>query len=311
MRESVRNGALMAVDSLSCELLTKHTKGFIVNAMSKGPCQPRYLPDEKSLSMLRTTDETPGWGRRYAMWGVSLLCCAGLFLGGCVVPKGKYETTVAALEVTKTELKKRRMQYEALEEENEKLLADHEKAAFDLEMLSAEIEQIKESQRSERDVLADREAQLQNDRATLASKLREIQHVHQQLKSQNRALRDAVRRYEKDLKEAREAMAKSAAQASRASKKTGTESSRVVAKNSSSKPAPPPVAVPFNETVTPVNINIASTDDLELFLGFTKEEADKVVLNRPYRLRGELVSKQVVPKATFDVIKDRITAAPQ
>ena len=301
----------MTVDSSSRELLTKHTRGFIVNAMSKGLSQPRCLPDEKSLSIPSTTDETPGWGRRYGMWGVSLLCCAGLFLGGCVVPKGKYETTVAALEVTKTELKKRRMQYEALEEENEKLQADHEKAAFDLEMLSAEIEQIKDSQRSERDVLANREAQLQSDRATLASKLREIQHVHQQLKSQNRTLRDAVRRYEKELKDAREAMAKSAAKASRASKKFGTETPPLASTASPSKPAPPPVAVPLNETVTPVNINTASANDLELFLGLTKEEADKVVLNRPYRLRGELVSKRVVPKATFDVIKDRITAVPQ
>ena len=279
--------------------------------MLKGRNQARCLSDEKSLSILSATDEAPGWGRRYGMWGVSLLCCAGLFLGGCVVPKGKYETTLEALEVAKTELKKHRMQYEDLEEENEKLLAEHEKAAFDLEMLSAEIEQIKESQRSERAALAGREAQLQSDRATLASKLREIQHVHQQLKSQNRTLRDAVRRYEKELKEAREARAKSAAQASRASKKTDTESPRVMAKKPLPKPAPPPVAVPFNETVTPVNINTASADDLELFIGLTEEEAAKVVLNRPYRLRGELVSKQVVPKATFDVIKDRITAAPQ
>ncbi|GJL66007.1 MAG: hypothetical protein NPIRA05_09780 [Nitrospirales bacterium] len=58
-----------------------------------------------------------------------------------------------------------------------------------------------------------------------------------------------------------------------------------------------------------VNINKASASDLILFLGLTKEVAEEVVANRPYRLRGELVAKQVVPKATFDVIKDRITAA--
>ena len=311
MRESVGNGAPMKVDSSSRELLTKHTRGFIVNAMSKGRSQSRCLPDEKAVLILRRTDENAGRSWRYGMWGVSLLCSAALFLGGCVVPKGKHEAILAALEVTKTELRKRRMQYDDLEQENDKLRAGHEQAAFDLEMLSAEIQQIKEGQRSERDVLANREAQLQRDRATMASKLREIQHVHLQLKSQNRTLRDAVRRYEKDLKEAREAVAKSAAQASRASKKTGAEAPPVSAKKSSPKPVPPPVAVPFNETVTPVNINTASADDLELFLGLTKEEADKVVLNRPYRLRGELVSKQVVPKATFAVIKDRITAKPK
>ena len=58
-----------------------------------------------------------------------------------------------------------------------------------------------------------------------------------------------------------------------------------------------------------VNINKASVNDLVLFLGLTKEMAQAVVENRPYRLRGELVAKQVVPKATFDVIKVRITAA--
>ena len=301
----------MTVEDSSRELLTKHTKGFIVNAMSQGRSQSRGLPDKKPFLKLKRTDEVPGRARRNGMWGVSLLCLAGLFLGGCVVPKGKYEATLTALEVTKTELKKRRMQYEELERENDKLRSEHEQAAFDLEMLSAEIQQIKDGQRSERDVLANREAQLQRDRATMVSKLREIQQVHQQLKSQNRTLRDAARRYEQDLKEARAAVARSAAQASRASKKTGTESPPLASRTSASKPAPPPVAVPLNETVTPVNINTASANDLELFLGLTKAEADKVVLNRPYRLRGELVSKRVVPKATFDVIKDRITAAPQ
>jgi hypothetical protein len=47
-----------------------------------------------------------------------------------------------------------------------------------------------------------------------------------------------------------------------------------------------------------------------LFLGLTKEVAERVATNRPYRLKGELVAKDVLPKATFDVIKDRITVSP-
>ncbi len=46
-----------------------------------------------------------------------------------------------------------------------------------------------------------------------------------------------------------------------------------------------------------------------LFLGLTKEVADKVVKNRPYRIKGELVAKNVVPKITFDAIRDRISVA--
>ena len=59
-----------------------------------------------------------------------------------------------------------------------------------------------------------------------------------------------------------------------------------------------------------VNINKASVSDLVLTLGLSREVAEEVVSNRPYRLRGELVAKNVIPKATFDEIKGRITASP-
>ena len=58
-----------------------------------------------------------------------------------------------------------------------------------------------------------------------------------------------------------------------------------------------------------VNINKASVSDLVLTLGLSREVAEEVVSNRPYRLRGELVAKNVIPKATFDEIKGRITAS--
>ena len=59
-----------------------------------------------------------------------------------------------------------------------------------------------------------------------------------------------------------------------------------------------------------VNINKATVSDLVLTLGLSRGVAEEVVSNRPYRLRGELVAKNVIPKATFDEIKGRITAAP-
>lgn len=249
------------------------------------------------------------------MWGASLLCSVGLFLGGCVVAKSKHDEAVADMEAAKMELEQSLMWHETLRQENNKLRADHEKAALDLEMLSAEIQRLRESHENERDLLAIREAEAQRDREARARKLGEIQRVHQRVKSQNRALRDTVRRYQKELKEAREAKVKSAAPAPLAMaiqpKENASTAPPMVATKRSPKPAPPPVAVPFNGTVAPVNINTASANDLVLFLGLPKEIADKIVSNRPYRLRGELVSKQVVLKATFDVIKDRITASPQ
>jgi DNA uptake protein ComE-like DNA-binding protein len=59
-----------------------------------------------------------------------------------------------------------------------------------------------------------------------------------------------------------------------------------------------------------ININKVPASDLVLFLGLKQDEADRIVSNRPYRLKGELVAKNVVPKETFDMIKDRITVSP-
>lgn len=47
-----------------------------------------------------------------------------------------------------------------------------------------------------------------------------------------------------------------------------------------------------------------------LALGLSKDMADRIVANRPYRVKGELVAKNVVPKETFDMIKDRISVNP-
>jgi DNA uptake protein ComE-like DNA-binding protein len=71
-----------------------------------------------------------------------------------------------------------------------------------------------------------------------------------------------------------------------------------------------PVPSASKSGLAPVNINTASANDMVLFLGLTKDMAERVVANRPYRLKGELVAKNVVPKGTFDVIKDRISVAP-
>ena len=84
---------------------------------------------------------------------------------------------------------------------------------------------------------------------------------------------------------------------------------------SSPSPLPPTqpmvVSKPLKNSLALVNINAATAKDLVLFLGLTRNMAEKVIANRPYRLRGELVAKNVVPMATFNVIKDRITAVPK
>jgi competence protein ComEA len=55
-----------------------------------------------------------------------------------------------------------------------------------------------------------------------------------------------------------------------------------------------------------ININSASSSELEALPGIGKVTAEKIVDNRPYRSIQDLVDKKVVGKSVFDKIKDKV-----
>jgi DNA uptake protein ComE-like DNA-binding protein len=57
-----------------------------------------------------------------------------------------------------------------------------------------------------------------------------------------------------------------------------------------------------------VDINSASADELKAIPGIGDAYSKKIVDNRPYKRKDELVKKKVVPQATYDKIKDHIVA---
>jgi competence protein ComEA len=70
------------------------------------------------------------------------------------------------------------------------------------------------------------------------------------------------------------------------------------------KPQPKPPAAKKE----PLDINSASAAELKALKGIGEADAKKIVENRPYKTKDDLVQKKVVPKATYDKIKDQIVA---
>jgi DNA uptake protein ComE-like DNA-binding protein len=58
----------------------------------------------------------------------------------------------------------------------------------------------------------------------------------------------------------------------------------------------------------PIDLNTASEEELKTLNGIGDAYAKKIVENRPYARKDDLVKKKVVPGATYDKIKDQVVA---
>jgi DNA uptake protein ComE-like DNA-binding protein len=216
---------------------------------------------------------------------------------GCVSQK-KYEEAMVDVDSAKSELERTRAQKNALEQQVKTLKDLNVKFGNEAQVAHDELERIQHGRDKERGNVEGRTRELEGRVKQLSLQNRALRQEYGDVKLHNETLKSLVARYQKELKDQ-----------SRSVTATPAPSVPSLSPAPAGAPAPPAMQAP-QPMPSSMNVNKASAGDMVLVLGLSKDVADRIVTNRPYRVKGELVAKNVVPKDTFDMIKDRISVSP-
>jgi len=235
------------------------------------------------------------------MAGLALV--SAIAVSGCVSEK-KYHEALADADSTRGELERARSQKNALEQQVKTLKDLNAKFGSESQIARDELQRIQHGRDKERDTIEVRTKELEDKVKQLTAQNRNVKQEYEEARRHNEQLKSLVARYQKEMKERSRSLSSSMESTGASAPFSGVGASQ-------SKPAAVPAPFDSPAPVTSLlNINKAPSADLVLTLGISQDVAERIVSNRPYRVKGELVAKNVVPKDVFDDIKDRITVSP-
>ncbi|MCI0426959.1 MAG: helix-hairpin-helix domain-containing protein [Nitrospiraceae bacterium] len=230
-------------------------------------------------------------------WMAAVVMIGAVAMVGCV-SQTKYEEAMIDVDSAKSELERTRAQKNALEQQVKTLKDLNVKFGNEAQVAHDELERIQHGRDKERSSIESRTRELENRVKQLSFQNRAVRHEYEDVKLHNETLKSLVARYQKELKDQSRSVTGAPAP-------SAPSLSPAPAGASASPAIKAPQSLPSS-----MNVNKASAGDMVLVLGLSKEVADRIVTNRPYRVKGELVAKNVVPKDTFDTIKERISVSP-
>jgi DNA uptake protein ComE-like DNA-binding protein len=224
---------------------------------------------------------------------MAVMLVGAVLTTGCVSSK-KYQEAVDEAENAKVELEKSRQQKSAMEQQVRTLKELNVKFGNEAQAARDELQRIEHGRDKERGAIEGRTKELEEKVKALSAQNRNVRQEFQDVKRHNETLKSLVARYQKELKD-----------------RSHTGTAALTPSTPGPSPQPPAIAAPSAPAAASaaMNINKVSASDMVLFLGLKQDEAERIVNNRPYRVKGELVAKNVVPKETFDMIKDRISVS--
>lgn len=232
-----------------------------------------------------------------SVWMAAVVVIGAVAMVGCVSQR-KYEEAMVDVESANLELERARTQKNSLEQQVKTLKDLNVKFGNEAQAARDELERIQHGRDKERGTVEGRTKELEDRVKQLSFQNRAVRHEYEDVKQHNETLKSLVARYQKELKDQ-----------SRSLPGGGAPSASSLSPASEGMAAPSAMKAPQSVS-SAMNINKASAGDMVLVLGLPKDVADRIVTNRPYRLKGELVSKSVLPKDTFDTIKERISVSP-
>ncbi|RPH77784.1 MAG: hypothetical protein EHM80_11790 [Nitrospiraceae bacterium] len=230
-------------------------------------------------------------------WMAAIVMIGAVSMVGCV-SQSKYEEAMVDVDSAKSELALARAQKIALEQQIKTLKDLNMKFGSEAQLARDELERVQHGRDKERGGVEDRAKELEAHVRQLSAQNRALRHQFEDVKRHNDTLKSLVARYQKELKDQ-----------SRSATGVSVPSVPPVSPAPSGTAVPPAMKDP-QPLSSSMNVNKASAGDMVLVLGLSQDVADRIVTNRPYRVKGELVAKNVLPKETFDLIKERISVSP-